>query len=89
MLSNLKGRFKEERVLQRITLARTSLNDKMATLKAIDPQTVLQRGFALLYSQQGSLVRSICDVAEQQTIHTRLADGTLISKVIAKEKHHE
>ena len=89
MLSNFKGRFKEERVLQRITLARTSLNDKMATLKAIDPQTVLQRGFALVYSQQGGLVRSISDVAEKQIIHTRLADGSLISEVTAKEKQHE
>ena len=34
-------------------MARTSLNDKMATLKAIDPQTVLQRGFALVYGRTG------------------------------------
>ena len=70
-------------------MARTSLNDKMATLKAIDPQTVLKRGFALVYSQQGTLVRSIADVAEKQLIQTRLADGSLISEVTAKEINHE
>lgn len=89
LLANIKGRLKQERVLQRIALARTSLNDKMATLKAIDPQTVLKRGFALVYSQQGTLVRSIADVAEKQIIQTRLADGSLISEVTAKEINHE
>ena len=89
LLTNIKGRLKQERVLQRIALARTSLNDKMATLKAIDPQTVLKRGFALVYSQQGTLVRSIADVAEKQLIQTRLADGSLISEVTAKEINHE
>ena len=89
LVANLKGRFKEERIQHRITLARNSLNDKMATLKAIDPQTVLQRGFALVYSQHGNLVRSIGDVAEKQIIHTRLADGSLVSEVTAKEINHE
>jgi exodeoxyribonuclease VII large subunit len=86
---NLKDRFKEERVLRRIGMARTSLTDKMATLRAIDPQTVLQRGFALVYGRNGALVRSISDVAEKESIHTRLADGTLVSEVTAKETNRE
>ncbi|ABK97814.1 exodeoxyribonuclease VII large subunit [Pelobacter propionicus] len=88
-LANLKGRLKEERILLRFGTARNSLNDKMAILKAIDPQTVLQRGFALVYGRNGALIRSINDVTEKEIMTTRLTDGSLISEVIAKEKHHE
>ena len=87
--ASLKGRFKEERILMRIGMARNSLNDKMATLKAIDPQTVLQRGFALVYGTSGVLVRSISDVMEKEIITTRLADGSLISEVTSKEANRE
>ena len=61
----------------------------MATLKAIDPQIVLQRGFALVYGTNGALIRSINNVTEKQTITTRLADGKLISEVTAKEANFE
>ena len=88
-IANLKGRFKEERILLRIGVARNSLNDKLATLKAIDPQSVLQRGFALVYGRNGALIRSIEDVAEKEIITTRLADGSLLSEVTAKEANRE
>jgi exodeoxyribonuclease VII large subunit len=88
-LAGFRNRLKADRVRQRIVMARTSLTDKMATLRAIDPQTVLQRGFALVYGRNGALVRSISDVAEKESIHTRLADGTLVSEVTAKETNRE
>ncbi|BCS51769.1 exodeoxyribonuclease VII large subunit [Geobacter sp. SVR] len=88
-LASLKGRLKEERILLRVTTARASLSDKMGTLKAIDPQNALQRGFALVYGANGTLIRSIGDITERQTITTRLADGTLLSEVTAKEANRE
>jgi exodeoxyribonuclease VII large subunit len=88
-IGNLKDRFKEDRVCQRITVARNSLHEKMSILKAVDPQTALQRGFALVYGQKGNLIRSIGAVTEKEIIHTRLADGCLVSEVTAKEINRE
>jgi exodeoxyribonuclease VII large subunit len=88
-IGNFKDRFKEDRIRQRIAVARNSLHEKMSVLKAIDPQTALLRGFALVYSQKGTLIRSINDVAEKEIIHTCLADGSLVSEVTAKEMNCE
>jgi exodeoxyribonuclease VII large subunit len=88
-IGNLKDRFKEDRIRQRIAVARNSLHEKMSVLKAVDPQTALQRGFALVYGQKGNLIRAINDVAEKEIIHTRLADGTIVSEVTAKEINSE
>ena len=85
---NRKDRFKIEKVRQRIFVERKSLNDKMATLRAIDPQQALQRGFALVYRQDGSLIKSINDISEKDIIYTRVADGSVISEVTAKEQKH-
>lgn len=83
--TNFRERFRLEKIRYLIISERNSLNDKMATLKAIDPQTVLQRGFALVYRQDGHLIRSVDDIKEKDTIRTHLADGAVVSEVIAKE----
>lgn len=80
-----KDRFKLEKILYRITTERKSLNEKMATIRASDPQNALQRGFSLVYTQDGALLRSIHDIQENDTLRTSLADGTIISEVTAKE----
>jgi exodeoxyribonuclease VII large subunit len=80
-----KDRFKLEKIQYRINTERKSLNEKMATIKASDPQNALQRGFSLVYSQNGALVRSLNDIYEKDILRTRLADGTVISEVTAKE----
>lgn len=82
---NRKERFRVEKIKQRVVMERKSLNDKMATLRAIDPQNALQRGFALVYRKDGSLIKSISDISEKDIIYTRVADGSLVSEVTAKE----
>ena len=84
-LDNQKDRFRVEKIRQRILVERKSLTDKMATLRATDPQNALQRGFALVYRKDGSLIKSIRDITEKDIITTHVADGTLISEVTAKE----
>jgi len=88
-LHNLKGRFRQERVGQLLLAERKSLAGKAATLKAADPQSALQRGFALVYRLDGVLVRSINDIPEHESIRTRLSDGTITSEVTSKEIWHE
>lgn len=84
-LATMKSRFRQERIFFRIEMLRNSLNNKMATLKAIDPQTVLQRGFAIVYGSDGVFIRSIDDISENQIIITHLSDGKFISEVTNKE----
>lgn len=87
--SRLKSRFQKERFLQRLQSERKSMLEKMATLKAADPQIALKRGFALVYRPDGKLIRSINDITEKEKICTHLADGSLISEVTSKEEKHE
>ncbi len=86
---NRRERFMIEKIKQRIAMERKSLNDKMATLRAIDPQNALQRGFALVYRKDGSLIKSISDISEKDVIYTQVADGSLTSEVTAKERKRD
>jgi len=86
---NRKERFRLGKIKQRIVMERKSLNDKMATLRAIDPQNALQRGFALVYRKDGSLIKSISDISEKDIIYTHVADGSVTSEVTAKERKRD
>ncbi|MCP4449080.1 MAG: exodeoxyribonuclease VII large subunit [Myxococcales bacterium] len=50
-------------------------------LRAADPARNLERGYALVYDSEGTLLRSIHSVAKGQAIRTELADGTVQSSV--------
>ena len=50
-------------------------------LELVAPQRVLDRGFSLTTSADGSLVRSTADVKPGQAVRTRLADGQFESTV--------
>lgn len=85
---NLRERFKREKILQRVTFEHKSLEEKMATIRASDPQNALKRGFSLVYQEDGSLVRSVNNVHQHSKLHTHLADGIIISEVMSKEIKH-
>ncbi|HEV2710102.1 MAG TPA: exodeoxyribonuclease VII large subunit [Edaphobacter sp.] len=74
-----------ERLLRTATLAITAnqarLNQAHARIEALSPLAVLSRGYALVYSDNGILLRSAADAAPGQTIRARLAKGTLTAKV--------
>jgi len=82
----LVDRFRVEKIRQRLTAESRSLSERMAILKASDPQRVLERGFALVYRQDGRLLRSVHDVSAKDRVRTHLADGAVISEVISKEE---
>ena len=50
-------------------------------LAAYDVERQLERGYSLTLTTDGALVRSAGEVAEQQQIVTRFADGTVRSRV--------
>ena len=56
-------------------------------LTAYDVDRQLERGYSLTLTAQGQLVRSTADVAEGDEIVTRLADGSLRSRIASTERN--
>ncbi len=54
-----------------------------ARLRSLSPLAVLDRGYALVLSSEGSLIRSIAQLAPGDAVTTRLADGAFTSRVEA------
>jgi exodeoxyribonuclease VII large subunit len=59
----------------------TRLSQTGARLEALSPLAVLQRGYALVYSAQGILLRASAETQPGQSIRARLANGTLNATV--------
>jgi exodeoxyribonuclease VII large subunit len=58
------------------------IESAMEQLDALSPLGVLKRGYSLTQRGDGSVVRAVGDVAEGEILQTRLAEGTILSKVI-------
>ena len=59
----------------------TRLDRSTARLEALSPLAVLSRGYALVYAQNGILLRSAADTSPGETIRARLAEGTITAKI--------
>ncbi len=66
-----------------ISRRRARLHAATARLQALSPLRVLARGYALVYAENGTLLRSTAETAPGQTIRARLASGTLSARVTA------
>jgi exodeoxyribonuclease VII large subunit len=64
-----------------IATNQTRLDRSTARLEALSPIAVLSRGYALVYAENGILLRSAADTSPGETIRARLAQGTLTAKV--------
>jgi len=67
-----------ERTLQRSTVRLGALD---ARLHSLSPLAVLDRGYALVLTPEGALIRSAAQLAPGDKVRTRLADGEFISSV--------
>ena len=67
-----------ERLLDQDTAALHALH---ARLQSLSPLAVLDRGYALVLDEQGTVVRSAGQVVLGDRLVTRLADGAIISRV--------
>lgn len=77
MLVNHLYKMKQEKV-----------NMLSSRLKSLSMDSVLQRGYSYMLDETNKPVKSIKEVKIDQRIKTILSDGTLVSKVIAKEKNN-
>ncbi|HQZ14366.1 MAG TPA: exodeoxyribonuclease VII large subunit [Acidimicrobiia bacterium] len=55
-------------------------------VNALDPMRVIERGFSVLYSSDGSVVRNTGDVKTGDLVRIKVADGQIDSQVIGKGK---
>lgn len=69
---------------QAIAVRQTRLNRASARLEALSPLAVLSRGYALVYSESGTLLRSSAEATEGEIIRARLGQGSLEARVTKK-----
>jgi len=58
-----------------------------ARLQSLSPLAVLDRGYALVLSSEGALIRSIVQLTPGEPVSTRLADGSFVSRVESTAPH--
>jgi exodeoxyribonuclease VII large subunit len=61
--------------------ARTQLGLAAASLDALSPLAVLQRGYAIAQDEDGKLLRDAKSVSVGDSVKVRLAKGTLATRV--------
>jgi exodeoxyribonuclease VII large subunit len=75
-------RARLDRAMERLIESSASkLGALDARLHSLSPLSVLGRGYALVLSTEGSLIRSAAQVAAGDRVTTRLADGAFTSRV--------
>jgi exodeoxyribonuclease VII large subunit len=80
------GYTRLERALERnMHEKRARLEKLTARLDSLSPLAVLERGYALVLTGQGSLVRSTQQITAGDILATRLSDGTFTSRVETTE----
>ena len=66
---------------QLIQQRRQHLQQQRVLLQALSPQRLLQRGFALVLSPEGHIVRSVQQLKRGDRLHLELADGRIDAEV--------
>jgi exodeoxyribonuclease VII large subunit len=85
-LTDLRVRL--ERGLERLLQSSSArLGALQARLHSLSPLAVLDRGYALVVSADGALIRSATQVSSGDRLTTRLADGVFTSRVESAAAH--
>ena len=58
----------------------------ISKLEAMSPLKVLTRGYSMVQTERGEVVRSVSQVSLGERIRVRLSDGTLSATVMKKEE---
>ena len=79
--TELLGRRLRSAIAGQWEAARRQVDGAAMRMQAYDPRAVLQRGYSLTLDEAGRPIVSCQQVGPGDTIRTRLADGTLVSRV--------
>lgn len=75
---------------RRLRSEQSDLRAAVSTIRALSPKRTLERGYAVLVSDEHESIASVSDVAPGDRIHAYLADGELTLDVVepsTKEQH--
>ena len=72
------------RQLHRLELLRGSASSLQKRLVSLSPAAVLQRGYAIVRTAEGALVKSVRQVHREDLLDIRVSDGSIISQVISE-----
>jgi exodeoxyribonuclease VII large subunit len=73
-------------MLQILSTKQNDFNRVLATLNALSPLRVMERGFSLVYNDDNQLVKSIDQASVDESIQVQLSDGSLYCKVLEKKE---
>lgn len=79
-VDNLVNRLNRQ-ALHWLALKRAGLNNTSQRLTALDPQAILQRGFALVSKMDGTRVHSVQQVISEDQLVVAVSDGEFHAKV--------
>ena len=71
----------EQQSRARLREATLGLDGRAATVRALDPRRVLERGYSITRDEDGRAVRRVEATAPGSQLHTELADGVVVSTV--------
>ena len=72
-----------------VQTSQSAVSAVAARLEALNPLSVLARGYGVVSNTEGHTVRSIADVKKGEEISVRVKDGQLRATVISKNKERE
>ncbi|WHX99243.1 exodeoxyribonuclease VII large subunit [Neobacillus sp. DY30] len=71
-----------QRAMRQILLKKqTDFERILATLQALSPLKIMERGFSLVYSEDNVLIKSVKQVKENEPLQIQLTDGSLLCNV--------
>ena len=62
------------------------ITSSVRLLKNLNPQALLERGYALIWNDKNELIKSVHYVKIDETVKAELADGAFFSKITRKLK---
>jgi exodeoxyribonuclease VII large subunit len=75
----------ERAIRYQIELQRTQLQGFSQYISALNPQGIMERGYAVVTQPDGSVVKKVKDVKTGDQLKVRVSDGTFYAKVKEKE----
>jgi exodeoxyribonuclease VII large subunit len=75
----------EQGIQRQIQRQAAALQRETARLSALSPLQILSRGYALVYGQDGSLLRRAAEAAEGDLLSIQLGRGQLRVKVLERK----
>ena len=83
MLLNIKSKI-ELHTLSKLKFSKSYLTKLESNIKALDPLSILERGYSIVETEDGKIVKNSREIKVGQKLSTRFATGSASTKVIDK-----